>query len=160
MNYSYDLRGKDYGVYEYVHSAVAYKLLGVNVEREVVSAGEALVFAQEQPDEVRPLAVFDALVVQVRARLVGRAVLARPVSLLALGAAQRAERFDALLHTRVLQRRVQREGLREDALEIEQLLVARLEPKRAPVDAQICGSILDHQMCKQSDSTVQYCTSH
>ena len=116
----------------------------MNVEREVVGAGEALVFAQVEPDEVRPLALLDALVVQVRARHVGRSSLARPASLLALGAAQRAERFDALLHTRVLQRRVQREGLREDALEIEQLLVARLEPKRAPVDAQICGSVSVH----------------
>ena len=133
-----------------MHSANAYELLGVDVEREAVSAVKSLVFAQEEPDEVRPLAVLDALVVQARARLVGRATLAWPASLLALGAAQRAERLDALLHTRVLQRRVQRERLREDALEIEQLLIARLEPKRAPVDAQVCDSL-----CTHSDSTAQ-----
>ena len=73
-----------------MHCAYAYELLGVNMEREVVGAGKALVFAQEEPDEVRPLALLDALVVQVRARLVGRAFLARPASLLDLGAAQRA----------------------------------------------------------------------
>lgn len=88
----------------------------MNVERDAVSARDALVFAQKQPDEVRPLVLLDALVVKARVHLVGRTSIARHAP---LGAAQRAERLDALLNARVLQRRVLRERLREDALDVE-----------------------------------------